>query len=209
MVYLGYKPADKPITAADITDGIITSAKIVDGTIVNADINASAAITSAKLSGVATTNGITEADQWRLSANLANISSETVISSNLERNDSSGFGYIGTGMSQSSGIFTFPSTGYYYISANITYTQDLSNSDYGFIVIQVTTDNSSYSNVAYGATTPSVNKYSGGTIDYLLDVTNTTNVKVKFAVSAQASSDIAGNTTFNQTNFTFIRLGDT
>jgi hypothetical protein len=52
MGYLGYKPADKPLTAADITDSIITSAKIVDGTIVNADINASAAIASTKLSGI-------------------------------------------------------------------------------------------------------------------------------------------------------------
>ena len=51
MGYLGYKPADKPLTSADITDSIITSAKIADGTIVNADINASAAIASTKLSG--------------------------------------------------------------------------------------------------------------------------------------------------------------
>ena len=51
MGYLGYKPADKPLTAADITDSIITSAKIVDGTIVNADINASAAISGTKISG--------------------------------------------------------------------------------------------------------------------------------------------------------------
>jgi hypothetical protein len=51
MGYLGYKPADKPLTAADITDSIITSAKIVDGTIVNADINASAAIAGTKISG--------------------------------------------------------------------------------------------------------------------------------------------------------------
>jgi hypothetical protein len=51
MGYLGYKPADKPLTSADITDGIITSAKIVDGTIVNADISASAAISGSKLSG--------------------------------------------------------------------------------------------------------------------------------------------------------------
>jgi len=57
MGYLGYKPADKPLTAADITDGIITSAKIVDGTIVNADINASAAIASTKLSGVGANAG--------------------------------------------------------------------------------------------------------------------------------------------------------
>jgi hypothetical protein len=52
MGYLGYKPADKPLTAADITDSIITSAKIADGTIVNADINASAAIVATKLTGV-------------------------------------------------------------------------------------------------------------------------------------------------------------
>ena len=51
MSYIGYKPADKPLTSADITDSIITSAKIADGTIVNADINASAAIASTKLSG--------------------------------------------------------------------------------------------------------------------------------------------------------------
>jgi hypothetical protein len=52
MGYVGVKPSAVPLTSADITDGIITSAKIVDGTIVNADINASAAIASTKLSGV-------------------------------------------------------------------------------------------------------------------------------------------------------------
>jgi hypothetical protein len=51
MGYVGVKPSAVPLTSADITDGIITSAKIADGTIVNADINASAAIASTKLSG--------------------------------------------------------------------------------------------------------------------------------------------------------------
>jgi hypothetical protein len=41
MGYLGYKPADKPLTAADITDGIIT----------NADIATTAGITLNKISG--------------------------------------------------------------------------------------------------------------------------------------------------------------
>jgi hypothetical protein len=54
MGYLGYKPADKPLTAADITDSIITSAKIADGTIANADINSSAAIALSKLSTTGT-----------------------------------------------------------------------------------------------------------------------------------------------------------
>jgi len=55
MPFIGNKPAQVPLTSADIADSIITSAKIVDGTIVNADINASAAIVSTKLSGVANT----------------------------------------------------------------------------------------------------------------------------------------------------------
>ena len=41
MGYLGYKPADKPLTSADITDGIIT----------NADIATTAGITLNKISG--------------------------------------------------------------------------------------------------------------------------------------------------------------
>ena len=51
MPFIGNKPSAVPLTSADITDGIITSAKIADGTIVNADINASAAIATSKLSG--------------------------------------------------------------------------------------------------------------------------------------------------------------
>jgi hypothetical protein len=41
MGYLGYKPADKPLTAADIADSSITSAKIVDATITNSDVASS------------------------------------------------------------------------------------------------------------------------------------------------------------------------
>ena len=54
MSYIGYKPADKPLTSADITDSIITSAKIVDGTIANADVSSSAAIALSKLSTTGT-----------------------------------------------------------------------------------------------------------------------------------------------------------
>jgi hypothetical protein len=54
MPYIGYEPAKKPLTSADITDGIITSASISDGTIVNADINASAGLALSKLSTTGT-----------------------------------------------------------------------------------------------------------------------------------------------------------
>jgi hypothetical protein len=51
MAYIGTKPADKPLTSADITDGIITSAKIVDATIANADIANSTINLTTKVTG--------------------------------------------------------------------------------------------------------------------------------------------------------------
>lgn len=54
MSYIGTKPADQVLDSTLIADGTITSSKIVDGTITNTDINASAAISTSKISGLAT-----------------------------------------------------------------------------------------------------------------------------------------------------------
>ena len=54
--------------------------------------------------------GLAEADQWRLTSDFA---SDAIITANLERTDTYGFGQLGTGMTESSGVFTFPSTGFY------------------------------------------------------------------------------------------------
>jgi hypothetical protein len=207
MGYLGYKPADKPLTAADITDSIITSAKIVDGTIVNADINASAAIVSTKLSG---SFGITEADQFRLTANLTG--TNDVISANLERIDTAGQGTLGTGMTQSSGIFTFPSTGIWLVMFSGSSSNDTA-ADNMTIALEVTTNNSTYTTIALTSDS------SGGIAQdqlgslicsSLIDVTSTANVKVRFQTSSfAAGSTLNGDTTLNWATFTFIRLGDT
>jgi hypothetical protein len=51
MPFIGNKPAQVPLTSADITDSIITSAKIVDGTIANADIANSTINLTTKVTG--------------------------------------------------------------------------------------------------------------------------------------------------------------
>ncbi len=79
MGYLGYKPADKPLTAADITDGIITSAKIVDGTIVNADINASSAIAVSKIAATGTSNQVLRMNTGATALEFATVSSDFVL----------------------------------------------------------------------------------------------------------------------------------
>jgi len=62
--------------------------------------------------------GLEEADQWRITSNFTINNSDTQMNSNWERVDSN-FDKIGTGMSQSSGVFTFPSTGKWWCRINI------------------------------------------------------------------------------------------
>jgi len=161
---------------------------------------------NATLSGFATTNGITEADQFRLTADLT---SQGDITSNLERNDSTAFSKIGTGMTESSGIFTFPSTGIYKVSATIRAYS--TTNDVVSIEIKATTNNSSYSVIADAAAGDQSNsKSQTGTVASFVDVTDTSNVKVKFrAGSLSSGTVIEGNSSYNKTVFEFIRLGDT
>ena len=156
--------------------------------------------------------GITEADQWRLTANLTGDANP--ISSNLERVDSTGFGYIGSGMTESSGVYTFPSTGIYSILFTQTNKNASQSSRYSRLDLDVTTDNSNYTAVAYAMTSLShINSstYNNATGQYIFDVTNTSTHKVRFAVehATPGTTDLVGTTTENYTVFTFIRLGDT
>ena len=57
------------------------------------------------------------ADSFRLTTNLS--TSDADITANLEQADSGTSGHLGTAMSQSSGVFTFPSTGIYLVTFNI------------------------------------------------------------------------------------------
>jgi len=207
MPFIGNQPAKVPLTSADITDGIITSAKIANGTIVNDDINASAGIVTSKLSGAL---GITEADQWRITTNLTGVTTTVDVTANWERNDSTGYSVLGTGMTQSSGIFTFPSTGYYFVEFRTSSNTTSQATSYISNIIYVTTNNSTYTDVNNIDT----NGYSNGvyascTNCFILDVTSTTNVKVKFGVQASATTTFNGSSTKQVTGATFIRLGDT
>jgi hypothetical protein len=153
-------------------------------------------------------NGITEADQWRLTVSIT--SNTDPISSNLERVDTAGQGTLGTGMTVSSGRFSFPTTGIWLVRfiANGAAVAD----DNVSVGIKLTVNNSSYSTLAEpqdsgdGSSTGSFS-VSGET---LVDVTDISNVKVSFfTASMTAGSSVLGSSTINYTAFTFIRLGDT
>ncbi len=156
--------------------------------------------------------GIEMADQWRLAAS-SNVGVDGDVTSNWERADNTGWGGIGTGLTESSGIFSFPSTGIYII--NFTASKKIVNGDStADYVLNITTDNSTYNQVAlvrqgnHGSTPAN---YTAST-NFLFDVTNTTNCKFKFATQSfngNTSTFLRGDTNINLTCFSVIRLGDT
>ena len=148
--------------------------------------------------------GITEADIFRLTANLS--SSADPISSNLERADDASYAKIGTGMTESSGIFSFPTTGLYWVQVKSKGETNGSQSD---LFILATTDNgSSYDEIAVGSGYGTSNDatYIGG--DAFFNVTDVSTHKIKFKWNAAAGSILIGSTARNDTIFIFIRIGD-
>ena len=153
------------------------------------------------------------ADQFRLTTNITHTTATIAnITANLERIDEpTGFGSLGTGMSESSGTFTFPSTGIYLVRAVGYAFRNSTSSVYTGIRITTTHDNSTYAVAALGyGYIPDVNgAYTNVAVDYVFDVTNTSTHKVIFAVESGNGVLYGGGSTNNRTHFTFIKLGDT
>jgi len=158
------------------------------------------------------TSGITVADQWRLTTDFTGVANP--ITSNLEQNDSSGNGVpLGSSMTQSSGVFTFPSTGIYMIIATLqgrgnNGSTGVADSEFR-LTIKVTTDNSTYTEVGFNATGVASGAYGASTCHYVFDVTDTSTHKCSFRVFNNVSPMTHGDSSKNETHFTFIRLGDT
>jgi hypothetical protein len=184
-----------------VSDGTVTEAKIGSGAVTTAKI-ADANVTSAKMfSGFA--NGITEADQWRLTADIT--ANTNPISSNLERVDITGFGKIGTGMSVSSGVWTFPSTGLWKIELHATGILGATDAQ---TIVHIRTYISASANDVANAYIGSDGDYDSASTTFLYNVTDTLTHQLTFRTSSMVSSTVRGNTDVNETHFNFIRLGD-
>tara|TARA_R100000353_G_scaffold39843_1_gene31614 strand:- start:884 stop:1534 length:651 start_codon:yes stop_codon:yes gene_type:complete len=160
------------------------------------------------------TSGLGMADQWRLTANVSvPVNANTYLTSNWERNDSTGFGLLGAGMSESSGEFTFPSTGIYLIQFHTEVYFSTNTNPRLMSRIYVTTDNSNYSYVSLGTIhAKDGGYYASGDTSAQFDVTNTSTHKVKFLyyhTGASGGATITGDSSGNETHVTFLKLGET
>ena len=151
-------------------------------------------------------SGLTEADNWRITTDIANPSG--FITTNWERSDSTGSGYLGTGMTESSGVFSFPSTGYYLVIAFGLVKFTAGAHDGGDFSINATTDNSNYTRTMLSQSSSATTNYNQATSGCMIfDVTDTSTHKIKFSSSGTWS--LKGSTSENRTHVLFIKLGDT
>ena len=153
--------------------------------------------------------GMTEANQLRITTDFSPAGDVTA---NWERNDTN-FDKIGTGMTESSGIFTFPSTGIYSVDWDIVNVINANSRELKTRIF-MTVNDSAYTaiceNGSFVARTDSNNTYGMGHANAIVDITDTANRKVKFYFDNEGSvGTCKGSSALNLCWATFLRLGDT
>ena len=153
--------------------------------------------------------GITVADSWRLTAN-ASISGDSQLTANWERTDTYGFGQLGTGMTESSGTFTFPSTGIYFVQFETSCNASGAARTYIGARIFTTTNNSSYNQASFSYNSAyQSGAYGSPMASFIFDVTDTSTHKVRVYGDTSGAVAYEGATNEDKTCVRFIRLGDT
>ena len=158
--------------------------------------------------------GVTMADQWMLTSSFSLGGAVSIVTSNWGQVSRAGYGTIGSSMTQSSGVFTYPQTGIYFVEY---VAQLISTSAQRYLGgrIQTTHNNSSYAHAADVNTHCGLNNsydtYMQITCSVIQDVQDVTQDKVRFCASAFTPSDttLQGDSSRAATHVTFIRLGDT
>ena len=156
------------------------------------------------------TGGLSMAQQWKTTSHQT-LSTSYVTLNTWQAVGHTGAGSIGTGLTHNSGTFSFPSTGIYHLSAIGTFQHSTIDMDFLNLGFNVTTDNSTYTRVVNitGSLTQSPN-YAAIAAEYLLDVTDTSNVK--FQVTAQdqhSQARVFGEANTIMSSLTVMKLGDT
>jgi len=213
-------PSDGVISNAKLGTDLISGETDIGGAIADADLflvddGAGGTLRKTAASRIKTYigGGITQAQQWRITSGFT-FSTVQDIDSNWEISDATGYGSIGSNLTQSSGIFTFPSTGYYLIMATFNFRRATNERGVGGN-INATTNNSSYSVVSSVEVNNSDvgggdNTTYAGSCQAIFDVTDTSNIKFKLTIQTSASDQTCdGDTSRNYTGFVCVRLGDT
>ena len=160
--------------------------------------------------------GITSVDMWRMPSNATGAVNPIT---NWERVDTTtnsfSQGFIGTGMSESSGVFTFPSTGIWYLDFHCVGSTDDAERYFQSAISLSGDTGSNWLNMAWGYSNhfdASNTTYGNAIATTTVDVTNTSTQRVRFMAEWAGSTSgdsTLGTTNGNFTTVLFLRLGAT
>ena len=155
--------------------------------------------------------GITVADQWYVTSNFTG--NTDPVQNNLSRFTSAG--NLGSAMTVSSGIWTFPSTGFWKIDVKAQVYRSSGNQNaYTQWRTILSTDNFSSNFVGAIADCGYFDNYgavrnNGGFSSVIFDVTDVSTHKLKFLTNVEDNCTWQCSSTEPRTFFQFVRLGDT
>ena len=159
--------------------------------------------------------GITMADSWAITSNFSQSAGDTDVTANWQRNyvGSTNWGILGSAITESSGVFSFPTTGIYLLQFNFHGRSNGSAQSYIGTRLMV----SQNAGVGYGQVVFNYSQAYASQAHFnmsnaaILDVTNTSNVKFKFNTEVQSASIWFGESSSPKIGcgFYVIRLGDT
>lgn len=142
-------------------------------------------------------------DMWRLASSFA--TNDAVITG-WEQPDHSLHSNVGSSMTVSSGVFTFPSTGLYRVVG--TFAMNATSADASFgVIMEGCTDGSTFSALADAFENSQTN--SNLTMSDLVNITDLSNRKIRFKTSGLGTdTSVLGETNRNRSFVMFERITD-
>ena len=201
-------PSGSAITVASGGDINVASGGEIDiASGATLDVNGTIDLTGATKTGFPA-GGNTDCSVWRLTSTFAD--SATPIASNISEVDNYGYARLGTVFAApSSGIFTFPSTGYWFVVFNAVYDK-VRDTDTVVTKVMGTTDDGSYNPIGAAYAGTDREGFSSCVCSALFDCVATATHKVRFdIVQSYSTNTIVGDANVNYTYMTFLRLADT
>ena len=195
------------ISVGGLPDGIVDTDMLATNAVATAKI-ADGAVTSTKSTGL---GGLAMADQWRVASDNGETDASTI--GGFERNDTD-FAQIGTGMTHSSGVVTFPATGIYKIDFHAS-SRRAANQNLAYVRYQLqksSDSGSNWNNIAFGSgqmASAGDNQETFTCGNAILDVTDASTYRVRLYVDASTHVRPLYSTSYNYTYLTFLKLGDT
>ena len=158
--------------------------------------------------------GLTTASQWRVQADFTGdahpigASTGTIAIVNTD-----GYGSLGSAMTYGSGVFAFPSTGFWLCLGQFTFTTTL-NAEVGAYLEYTANNGGAWSTASWSEDGSNYGYRSNINIYHMMDITDAANQKVRWSVDGDTAGSggvvtTRGDTSVTETGFTFIKLADT